>query len=164
MLIKVSQLVKFYNFFIMIYIGSDHLGYEWKQQVKDYLEKKGEKVVDLGVFDIAEQADYPDIAREVSEKVAENEGAMGVLIDATGVGMMIAANKVPTVRATVATSEKMARIARECSDANVVCLGTQVMPLELVNPVLDTFLETKFEPCDRDKRCVEKLECANPSA
>lgn len=141
----------------MIYIGSDHFGYKWKKAIHDYLEAKGIQVIDLGVFAIEEQADYPDIAREVAEKIAENPDAKGVLIDSTGIGMMMAANQVPGVRATVATNSQMAEVARSCNDANIVCLGTKVVVEDQRDQIVETFIKTEFNGNESERRCVQKL-------
>lgn len=148
-----------------VYLGSDQYGYDCKAKVKDYLEIEGYNVIDLGVFNIEEQADYPDIAREVGEKIAENghDGTMGVLIDATGIGMMMAANKVPGVRATVATSEEMARMAREANDANIVCVGTKVVENTTAVEIVNVFLNTQFAHDADQERCLDKMEGCDDS-
>lgn len=143
---------------MLVYIGSDESGYETKKELKSFLESSNTQVIDLGVFDIEEIADYPDIAREVAEKIAENPEARGVLIDQTGIGMMIAANKVPSIRATVATTEEMAEIARGCNDANILCLGTKLNDLLMMKSILQKFVNTPFSNEGKDKRCLAKLE------
>ena len=144
----------------MIYIGSDQVGYALKQVIKVLLEEQGYKFVDLGVFKIEEVADYPDIAREVAEKVAENgesEAAMGILIDQSGIGMMMAANHVGGVRATVVANSVMAELARKSTDANVICLGTQVVDEPTAKEAVLTFLNTEFACDPNDQRCIAKM-------
>jgi len=141
---------------MQIYIGSDHGGYEMKNALKKYLVEVGNDVVDLGCFS-TDSIDYPDIAREVAEKVAENPGSRGVLICGTGIGMQIAANKIPGIRATVATDEHMAEMSRKHNDANVITLGGRTTEMEMAKKIVDTFLSTNFENEERHTRRVEKM-------
>lgn len=140
-----------------VYIGSDHAGYNLKEELKKYLNEKGYKYVDLGTFS-TDSIDYPDITREVCEKVVEEKNSLGVLICGTGVGMMMAANKRAGIRAAVCTHEIMAKMARLHNDANVLCLGSRLVGTELAKHILDTFLETPFENDDRHKRRIAKME------
>ena len=139
----------------LIYIGSDHAGYEIKEDVQKYLTEKGNKVIDLGVFS-GGSVDYPDIAREVSEKVVDNEGSFGVLICGTGVGMSIAANKVFGIRALQASTRQEAEMSRKHNNANLICLGARTQQLEDMQTILDVFLETEFEGGRHEKR-VDKI-------
>lgn len=141
---------------MQIYIGSDHGGYEMKNSLKDYLVSKGNDVTDLGCFS-TDSIDYPDIAREVAEKVTENPGSRGVLICGTGIGMQIAANKIPGIRATVATDEHMAEMSRKHNDANVITLGGRTTEMEIAKKIVDKFLSTDFENEERHTRRVEKM-------
>jgi len=142
----------------MIYLGADKQAYDWKGLLKDVLESRGLKVVDLGVFDIEEVADSPDIAREVSEKVLENPGSQGVLLDTTGVGMMMAANKLSGIRAFVASDEQVVVKARACADANIICIGSALTPSfdEMVK-LVDKFLVTEFDGSAESCRLVAKI-------
>lgn len=142
---------------MIIYIGSDHGGYEMKNTLREYLRKGGADVVDLGCFS-EDSVDYPDIAREVAEKVVENEGARGVLVCGTGIGMQISANKVPGIRATVATDEHMAEMSRRHNDANIITLGGRTTDIELAKKIVDKFLSTEFEAKEeRHARRVAKM-------
>jgi len=140
-----------------LYIGSDHAGYSMKNSLKEYLIGKGNDVVDLGAFS-EDSVDYPDIAREVSEKVLENPGALGVLICGTGIGMQMTANKLKGIRATVATNENMAEMSRKHNDANVITLGGRTTDLELAKKIIDKFLATEFENEERHVRRVKKID------
>ena len=141
-----------------LYIGSDHGGYELKNQLKDYLEGHGNDIVDLGTFS-EDSVDYPDIAREVCEKVLENKGSLGVLVCGTGIGMQMTANKLPGIRATVATDENMAEMSRRHNNANVITLGGRTTSLEDACGIMDAFLTTEFEEKEeRHVRRVEKIE------
>lgn len=141
-----------------VYIGSDHAGFEDKNKLKVYLNEKGYHVTDLGCF-TPEPCDYPDIAREVGEKVLEVPGAQGILICGTGIGMSMAANKLRGIRAGVATSVEMAEMTRKHNDANVLAMGSRTTGYDLMPAIADKFLTTKFEvDAERHVRRVEKIE------
>jgi len=142
---------------MQIYIGSDHGGYEMKGSLKEHLVERGHDVTDLGCFSM-DSVDYPDIAREVCEKVSENPSARGVLVCGTGIGMQIAANKIPGIRATVATDEHMAEMSRRHNDANVVTLGGRTCDIEMAKKIVDKFMTTDFENEERHVRRVAKLK------
>lgn len=142
----------------MIYIGSDHAGFDLKQKIRTHLEKRGEKVVDLGVFAAEPPADYPDIAHEVAEKVRENHGARGILVCGTGIGMCMAANKISGIRAATCESEKTVEMSRKHNDANVLCLGGRVLQGKIVFQMVDVFMDTKFENEERHVRRVGKID------
>ncbi len=141
----------------MIYIGSDHAGFALKDELKKHMATLQVKFVDLGCFSM-EAVDYPDITREVCEKVIEEPRALGVLICGTGIGMMMAANKRAGIRAAACTHELMAKMARLHNDANVLCLGSRVIGSELATHILDTFLTVEFEGEERHKRRIAKME------
>lgn len=139
-----------------LYIGCDHAGYQLKEELKKHLTEKGMKAIDLGCFS-TESVDYPDIAREVCEKVAEDKNNLGILICGTGIGMMMSANKRPGIRAAVCTHELMATMARTHNDANVLCLGSKIVQPDVANKLADIFLETEFEDEERHRRRIEKM-------
>jgi ribose 5-phosphate isomerase B len=139
-----------------IYIGCDHAGYEMKEALKKHLIENSIKITDLGCFS-KESVDYPDIAREVCEKVSEEKSALGILICGTGIGMMMTANKYPGIRATVCTNDLMAKMSRMHNDANILCLGARIIDIELAKKLLDIFLETTFEDEERHKRRIQKM-------
>lgn len=128
-----------------IYIGSDHGGFQLKEQIQEHLKTKGEAVMDLGTFDDVNKVDYPDIAREVAEKVLENKGSAGVLVCGTGIGVAIAANKVKGIRAANVHDVTEAKYSRLHNDANVVTLGQRTTGVETAKDIVDTFLSTSFE-------------------
>lgn len=142
---------------IPVYFGSDHAGYNLKNQLVDYLKGKGYRAVDLGVFS-EESVDYPDIAREVGEKVRENHGAKGVLVCGTGIGMCMVANKIKGIRAANCENEQCVQMSRRHNDANILCLGGRVLPLEEAKKLVDIFLTEKFEDEERHVRRVKKID------
>lgn len=141
---------------MQVYIGSDHAGYAMKEVIQKHLLEQGHEVVDLGVFEEVTSSDYPDTAREVGEKVLENEGSRGILICGTGLGMSIAANKVKGIRAAVAHDETTAKMARQHNDANVITFGQRIVGNDVAKTIVDTFLTTDFEG-GRHERRVEKI-------
>lgn len=141
-----------------VYIGSDHAGFQLKDIIKSFLQQNMEaEIVDLGAFS-EESVDYPDFAREVVEKVVENQGSYGILICGTGIGMCMAANRYRNIRAVDATSEHMAEMSRRHNDANILCLGGRMIEPELAKQIAKTFLTTPFDGEERHKRRILKLE------
>lgn len=138
-----------------IYLGSDHAGFELKEQVRDVLHDLGHDVVDVGAY-TDEPVDYPDYAERVGRAVASGEAPFGVLICGTGLGMAIAANKVPGVRAIQASDPEMARMARLHNNANVLTLPGRFIGKEQAAEVLSAFLSTPFEG-GRHQRRVDKI-------
>jgi len=141
-----------------IFIGSDHAGYEMKKSIKEYLQGKEIKVTDLGAFSGEKAVDYPDITREVVEKVLEYPGSLGIMICGTGQGSAMAANRFKKIRAALCDSEYLAEMARAHNHANVLCLGARVIDVELAKKITDKFLITKPDPDERHKRRVEKID------
>ena len=122
-----------------IAIGSDHLGLELKNTIKEFLETQGTvkvEIVDVGVFD-ANPVDYPDIAEKVALEVASKNCERGILICGTGIGMALTANKVPGVRAAQAHDVYSAERARKSNDAQVITLGALVIGKELAKKIIE---------------------------
>ena len=124
-------------------IGSDHAGFEQKQALVDYLLGKGIEVIDRGP-DSDDRVDYPDYAVPVARDVAEGATDYGVLVCGTGIGMAMAADKVPGVRAANIITSEFAALCREHNDANVITLSGRFVPLEENERILDTFFATDF--------------------
>ncbi len=127
-----------------IIVGSDHAGFALKQQVKAHLEGRGFMVEDLGIQS-EEFVDYPKIAHELAEAVAQGRVARGVLVCGTGLGVSMAANRHAGVRAAVAYDEETARLSRAHNDANVLALGGRSLDHPLALRILDLWLDTAFE-------------------
>ncbi len=124
-------------------IGADHAGFEQKQALAAYLESKGFEVTDRGP-DSDDRVDYPDYAAPVARDVAEGAADFGVLVCGTGIGMAMAADKVPGVRAANIITSEFAALCREHNDANVITLSGRFVPLEENERILDTFFATDF--------------------
>ena len=140
-----------------IAIGSDHAGYNLKQDVIKLLEELGHQVRDVGAYS-AEPSDYPDFATIVGQMVTNGEADLGILICGTGIGMSIAANKIKGVRAAACYDVFTARMAREHNDANVLCLGAWVIGRGVAMEVVKTFLESSFSGAERHQRRLAKIK------
>jgi ribose 5-phosphate isomerase B len=127
-----------------IALASDHAGYAEKERLKPVLKDLGIEFDDLGTTSEA-SVDYPDYARKVAEQVADGKVEQGVLVCGSGTGMAITANKVPGVRAAVAWSEEIARLARQHNNANVLALGARTTPPDELPKILRAWFETDFE-------------------
>lgn len=137
-----------------IFIASDHAGYKLKEAIINGLVIKGVKYKDLGPEN-EQSVDYPDFAEEVC-KMVRNEEGLGILICGTGLGMSMAANKMPGIRAALCFNTTMAKYAKAHNDANVLCLGARILGIEVAKDIVDTFLNTEFE-FGRHKRRIEKI-------
>lgn len=138
-----------------IAIAADHAGFEDKEKVKKMLDRMGISYEDFGTVS-TESVDYPDYARKVAEAVANGEVDNGLLVCGSGNGMAIAANKVPGIRAAVAWSEEIARLAREHNDANVLSLAARFTAEDEIENIITAWLNAKFDG-GRHERRVEKI-------
>ena len=138
-----------------IVIASDHAGVELKTLLSKDLAGMGFKVKDLGT-NSADSVDYPDFGHAVGNAVETKEAKAGVVICGTGIGISIAVNRHPGVRAALAHDEMTARMAREHNNANVLAIGARVVPADAARAMLKAFFETPFEG-GRHARRVEKL-------
>jgi ribose 5-phosphate isomerase B len=139
----------------MIALGCDHGGYNLLGEIRGMLREKGLELRDFGAFS-EESCDYPDFALGVARAVASGECEYGILVCGTGIGMSIAANKVPGVRAALCGDCFSAEMTRRHNDANVLCLGARVTGAGLALKIAEIFLETAFEG-GRHARRVAKI-------
>ena len=138
-----------------IALAADHAGFELKDLLKQDLEEMGYEVLDLGTNG-PESVDYPDFGTALAEALAQGRAGRGLLVCGTGIGISIAANRNPAVRAAVCHDETSARLAREHNDANVLALGARLIGTEVARDCLKTFLQTEFAG-GRHGRRVAKL-------
>jgi len=138
-----------------IAIGSDHGGFDLKEVIKPYLIELGHEVVDFGT-ESHESCDYPIYGQSVGEAVSFGDCDRGIVICGTGIGISVAANKVPGIRGGVCTNEFMAAMSREHNDANVLALGARVIGEGLAMRVVKVFLETEFAG-GRHQRRIDKI-------
>jgi ribose 5-phosphate isomerase B len=142
-----------------IAIASEHAGYELKEKLKLELIKNGYELTDLGVKS-DEPADYPYIAANLAERVVKGEFFKGILLCGTGIGMTIAAGKVPGARAALCTNSFMAKMAREHNDANILCLGAWITGYRLTFEIVEEFLNSDFSGGRHERRIglIKELE------
>lgn len=141
---------------LRIAIGSDHGGYEYKEQIVSHLKEKGYECVDVGTYS-TDSCDYPVIARAVTTKITTGEADRGILICGTGIGMSIVANKLKGIRAALCGDTFSARASRAHNNSNVLCLGERVIGINLAMDIVDIWLESKFEG-GRHQRRVDMME------
>jgi len=138
-----------------IALGADHAGFPLKQKIKQWLTEQGVEVQDEGTIS-NESVDYPDFARKVGEQVAGKKVDRGILVCGSGIGMSIAANKVPGVRAANVHTVHEAQMSREHNDANVLALGARVLTDDEAHSILDAWMRTKFAG-GRHQRRLDKI-------
>jgi ribose 5-phosphate isomerase B len=138
-----------------IAIGCDHRGIEVKQKLVELLSGMGHEVLDEGTRS-AESVDYPDIARQVAQRVSQGEAERGILICGTGIGMAIAANKVSGIRAAPCHDDLTAEMSRRHNDVNVLCLSADMLGERLIDRMVEIWLTTEFEG-GRHARRVRKI-------
>jgi len=138
-----------------IAIASDHAGFDLKNALKKDLTELGFQVLDLGTHSI-ESVDYPDFANALAEALKSNKAKRGVLICGSGIGISIAANRHPEIRAALVHDALGARMSRRHNDANVICFGGRMIGADVARDCLRVFLETEFEG-GRHARRVDKL-------
>lgn len=141
----------------MIGIGSDHGGYDMKVKVIEYLKEKGISYRDFGC-DSKASVDYPVYGKAVAEAVASGECEKGIVICTTGIGISIAANKVPGVRCALCSEPLSAKMTRLHNDANVLALGGAMIGVNLALDIVETFLNTPFSEEEKHIRRVNMLE------
>lgn len=138
-----------------IAVACDHRSYEAKRRLLPVLKQQGHEVVDFGCEGTA-ASDYPDFAAPAARAVADKQADVGILMDGSGIGMCIAANKVHNVRAALVHDEVTARRAREHNHCNVLCLGTDLLGEETIRQIAHIFLTTAFGE-GRHVRRVQKI-------
>jgi len=138
-----------------IALGADHAGFELKEKIRQHLLDKGILVDDRGT-NSSHSVDYPDYARVVAEEVAARKADWGILVCGSGIGMSIAANKVPGIRAAHVTTEVEARLSREHNDANVLTLGARLLEESRALKIVDRWLSSTFAGGHHERR-VEKI-------
>ena len=139
-------------------IGSDHAGFEYKEDLISFLEAKGLSFHDFGTHSI-ESVDYPDFAHPVSEAVEKGEASFGILLCGSANGVAITANKHQGIRAAICWGEEIAKLAREHNNANIICIPARFVREGDVEKMVQIFLHTEFEG-GRHQQRVDKIACA----
>jgi ribose 5-phosphate isomerase B len=145
-----------------IAIGADHAGYLLKTTLADDLRAKGHEVVDLGTHS-DERVDYPDFGAAVGRAVTDGTAELGVCVCGSGIGIAIAANKIPGVRAATVHDVTSAHLAREHNDANVICVGERLTGADVAKEAVAAFLAARFEG-GRHAGRVAKIDALLPPA
>lgn len=138
-----------------IFLSSDHAGYKLKEKVKSFLIDKNFEYEDLGCSSL-EPVDYPDYAKLLSKKIKDKNNSKGILFCGTGIGISMAANRFPHIRAALCTSVEMASKSRKHNDANVLALGGRILEDKLALQIVEEFLYTDFEAGRHNLR-VDKI-------
>ncbi len=141
----------------MIYLATDHRGYELKEKIKLWLKEWGYTYEDMGAFKYDKDDDYPDFAKAVGEKVAAESGARGILICGSGVGVVITANKIKGIRAGTAINAKQIKDSVNDEDTNILGISADYLSGE-AEEIIKTFLETKFSGQERHIRRINKIK------
>jgi ribose 5-phosphate isomerase B len=140
----------------LIAVGSDHGGFQMKEEIKVLLNELGHKVQDFGAYS-EDAVDYPDFAHAVARAVADGSSDLGIVVDGAGVGSAMTANKVPGVRAAACYSVEVARNSREHNDANVLTLGSKTINSKQMRDIVMTWLSTEISE-ERHRKRVAKIE------
>ena len=138
-----------------IALGSDHAGLNLKNEILKHLEKKGMEFKDFGTYTM-ESCDYPDFGEKVATEVVNGNYDLGILVCGTGIGISIAANKVPGIRAANCSDTFSAHACIEHNDANILALGGRVVGVGVALDIVDTFLNATFEAGRHSKR-IDKI-------
>ncbi len=139
-----------------IALACDHGGLALKNKIAEYLAANGYEAVDFGTTTDC-SCDYPDFALRGAEAVAKGECDRGIFVCTTGIGISIAANKVPGIRCALCTDETCARLTREHNNANVLALGGGIVGVNLGLNIAKTFLETEFSGLEKHQRRIDKI-------
>ncbi|MEX0864611.1 MAG: ribose 5-phosphate isomerase B [Acidimicrobiia bacterium] len=139
-----------------IAVGSDHAGYEMKEDLASWLAESGHAVYDLGTHS-TDPVDYPDYSTAVAQAVLDGRADRGVIVCGSGAGASIAANKLNGIRAAVAHDVYTAHQMVEHDDVNIICLGSRVIGQALAEDLVKTFIEARFSRDDRHVRRVDKI-------
>ena len=146
---------------LSVALGADHAGWELKEALKSWLMEAGYQVLDFGTHS-PDSVDYPDYAQQVGEAVAVGKVDRGVLVCGTGIGMTMAANKIPGVRAALCGDAFTSRMSREHNDANVLALGGRLTDADMGCDILKVWLETAFAGGRHARRVNKIMELEGP--
>lgn len=142
----------------MIYLASDHRGFELKKKIKEWLTEWGYQYEDMGPFEYNKDDDYPDFAKVLADKVVVNLGSKGILVCGSGEGIAVAANKVDGIRAGTAMESEQAEAGVHDEDMNVLALSSDFLSEEKAKEIVKTFIEAKFGNEERYNRRLGKIK------
>ena len=144
----------------MIYIGSDHAGYELKEKLKVFLRDLGYEVIDKGAFSLEPKDDYPDFIVPVAEAVSKDLESLGIVLGGSGEGEVISANKIDDIRAIeyYGGNLEIIKLAREHNNANILSLGARFVTDDEAKEAVQLFIDTKFTNDERHIRRINKID------
>ena len=140
-----------------IALGTDHAGFEIKEEIKSFLTSSNIDFVDLGAYEFDALDDYPDFAKNVGYAIRNGEAQKGIIICGSGVGASITANKIKGVRAGLCHDGYSAHQGVEHDDMNVLCIGSRIIGIELIKEIIISFINAKFSAEERHSRRLQKL-------
>ena len=140
-----------------VYLGSDHAGFELKEQLVEHVRALGHEAIDCGVPTYDPEDDYPAPCMLAAHRVVADPGSLGVVVGGSGNGEQIAANKVEGIRAALVWNDDTARLARQHNDANVISIGARNHPVEDAQRFVEIFLATPFSQGERHQRRIAQL-------
>lgn len=146
-----------------IHIGTDHAGFEMKEELKKFLEMKDYEVIDHGAFEYNEEDDYPDFVLPVAIEVTQDEHSVGIVLGGSGQGEAMVANRVPGIRTTVyygnpSSEENMAVLSKQHNNSNILSLGARFLTIDEAKETVESWLETAFSGEMRHQRRIDKIE------
>ena len=147
----------------VIHIGTDHAGFEMKEELKRFLEMREYEVIDHGAYEYDENDDYPDFVLPVALAVSEDEHSLGIILGGSGQGEAMVANRIPGVRATVFygnpdDEQEIITLSKEHNDANILSLGARFLSLDEAKEAIELWLETEFSGEERHLRRISKID------
>lgn len=140
-----------------VYLGTDHAGFALKEHIKNFLQKEGYAVSDMGALTFDKTDDYPDFIAKAAIRVAQHKGSFGIVFGKSGSGECIVANKINGIRAVLCFQKENVVLARQHNDANVLSLGGGFVSNETAEILVMTFLTTPFSQEERHKRRIAKI-------
>ncbi|NLR60106.1 ribose 5-phosphate isomerase B [Chitinophaga polysaccharea] len=146
-----------FNLALPVAIGSDHAGFEYKEEIISFLESKGLQVKDYGTYS-KDSVDYPDYAHPVATAVEREQAAFGILVCGSANGVAITANKHQGIRAAICWGEELSRLARSHNNANVLCIPARFVDIPVATQMVEVFMGTSFEGGRHQDR-VRKMAC-----
>lgn len=141
-----------------IYLGADHRGFGLKNEIKNWLESTGTQVEDCGANEFQQFDDYVDFAKAVAEKVANEQGSKGIVICGSGAGVDITANKINGARSVLGFNVEQVKAARTDDNVNILALAANFTFFEDSKSLIETFLQTPYNPTDNHVRRIEKIK------
>jgi len=140
-----------------VYLGSDHAGYDLKQQIIEHLKKSGHEPIDCGAFSYQADDDYPAFCIAAASRTVAEPGSLGIVLGGSGNGEQIAANKVPGVRCALAWSVETATLAREHNNAQLIGIGGRMHTVPEALAIVDAFVATPWSKAERHQRRIDIL-------